>query len=123
MNPIPAMLLLELQPLRELCQWPTVGAHLEAIRAATHDGEGLTHHEILRIRTWSARWSTLHPTLRNFYVSHSHTDERVGAALFHIIDARRPNIATRTAIISAWREYTGSSPWLELLPDLSHVLP
>jgi len=122
-NPIPAMLLLELQPLRSLSEWPTVGAHLEAILAATRGGEGFTDREILRLRSWSARWSTLHPTLRNFYASHAHTDERVGAALFHVLDARRPNIATRTAIIAAWREYTGSPLWLELLPDLSHVSP
>jgi hypothetical protein len=111
-----ALLALELQPLAALAQWPTVAVELSALADAFRGGTGATETQIRRLRAWSRRWSALHPSLSTWYATHAHTDSRVGAALFHILDAKRPRIGVRYAATYAYRDTTGRSPGIELIP-------
>jgi hypothetical protein len=111
-----AMLHLELAPLATLSAWPTVAIELAALADALRGSDGATEAQIHRLRAWSRRWSTLHPSLRTWYATHAHTDSRVGAALYHLLDARRPRIGVRYAVTYAYRETTGRSPGLDLIP-------
>lgn len=113
---LPAMLHLELAPLAALAQWPTVAVELAALADAFRGGDGATEAQIHRLRAWSRRWSSLHPGLRTWYATHAHTDSRVGAALYHLLNARRPRIGVRYAVAYAYRETTGRSPGLDLIP-------
>lgn len=111
-----AMLHLELAPLATLSAWPTVAIELAALADALRGGEAVTEAQIHRLQAWSRRWATLHPGLRAWYAMHAHTDSRIGAALFHVLDAKRPRIGVHYAASYAYRETTGRSSGLDLIP-------
>lgn len=113
---IPAMLHLELAALAALRQWPTVAIELAALTDALRGGEGAADAQIRRPRAWSRRWSSLHASLRTWYATHAHTDGRIGAALFHVLDAKRLRIGVVYAATYAHRDTTGRSPGIELIP-------
>ena len=113
---LPAMLHLELAPLAALSAWPTLAVELAALTTALRGGEGTTEAQIQRLQAWSRRWSSLHPSLRAWYATHAHTDERIGAALYHVLSAKIPRIGVRYAATYAYRDTTGHSPGLDLIP-------
>ncbi len=111
-----ALLALELQPLAALAQWPTVAIELSALAEALRGNEGIDAAQVVRLRLWSHRWQRLHPRLREWYASSAHTDERIGAALFHILSGRRARIGVVIATKHAYRETTGRESYLDLVP-------
>ena len=111
-----ALLALELQPLAALAQWPSVAIELSALADALRGNEGISPEQVVRLRLWSARWQRLHPRLREWYASSAHTDERIGAAPYHILSGRRARIGVVVAAKHAYRETTGRSPGLDLIP-------
>ncbi len=115
------MTVLELQPLEDLRSWPTCAQRILALQAALQGSDSVSADEISTLRVWSLRWTRLHPSLRSFYASHAGCDERVGAALWHVLEAKRPSVAVWVAVRAAWMENQGVDPWLELIPDYAHL--
>ena len=113
-----ALLALELQPLAALAQWPAVAIELSALADALRGNEGIDAAQVFRLRLWSARWQRLHPRLREWYASSAHTDERIGAALYHILSGRRSRIGVVVAAKHAYRETTGRESHLDLVPHI-----
>ena len=113
---VPAMLYLELAPLAALSEWPTLAVELAALADALRGGEGTTEAQIQHLRAWSRRWRSIHPSLATWYSQHAHTDERIGAALYHVLSAKIPRIGVRYAASYAYRDTTGRSPSLDLIP-------
>ena len=111
-----ALLALELQPLAVLAQWPTVAIELSALADALRGNEGISPEQVNRLRSWSHRWQRLHPRLREWYATYAHTDERIGAALYHILSGRRARIGVVIAAKHAYLDTTGREPHLDLVP-------
>ena len=111
-----AMLHLELAALEPLSAWPTLAVELAALTTALRGGDGVTEAQIHRLQAWSRRWSRIHPSLATWYSQHAHTDERIGAALYHVLSAKIPRIGVRYAATYAYRDTTGRSPGLDLIP-------
>jgi hypothetical protein len=113
---LPAMLHLELAPLAPLSAWPTVAVELAALTTALRGGDGVTEAQIQRLQAWSRRWSRIRPSLRAWYATHAATDNRIGAALYHVLNAKRPRIGVAYAASYAYRDTTGHSPGIDLIP-------
>jgi hypothetical protein len=113
-----ALLALELQPLAALARWDTVAVELSALADALRGNEGISPEQVVRLRLWSLRWQRLHPRLREWYASSAHTDERIGAALFHILSGRRARIGVVIAAKHAYIETTGRESHLDLVPHI-----
>jgi len=113
-----ALLALELQPLAALARWTTVTIELSALADALRGHEGIDAAQVVRLRLWSHRWQRLHPRLREWYASSAHADERIGAALFHILDGRRARIGAAIAAKHAYLDTTGRDPHLDLVPHI-----
>lgn len=111
-----AMPHLELAALEPLSAWPTLAVELSALTTALRGGNGVTEAQIQRLQVWSRRWRSIHPSLRAWYATYAHTDERIGAALYHVLSAKIPRIGVRYAATYAYRDTTGRSPGLELIP-------
>lgn len=77
-------LLLELAPLRTLA-WQPLAARVERLVDALRGGEGVTRATVDQLRTWSHRWGSLRPELRDFYATHA-DDPAATAALWRILD-------------------------------------
>ncbi len=113
-----ALLALELQPLAALARWATVAIALSALADALRGNDGISPEQVVRLRLWSLRWQRLHPRLREWYASSAHTDERIGAALFHILSGRRARIGVVVAAKHAHHETTGRESHLDLVPHI-----
>ena len=113
-----ALLALELQSLAALARWATVAIELSALADALRGHEGISPEQVNRLRLWSHRWQRLHPRLREWYASSVHADERIGAALFHILSGRRARIGVVIAAKHAYLDTTGRDPHLDLVPHI-----
>jgi hypothetical protein len=113
-----ALLALGLQPLAALARWTTVAIELSALADALRGNEGISPEQVARLRLWSLRWQRLHPRLREWYASSAHIDERIGAALFHILSGRRARIGVIVAAKHAYHETTGRDPHIDLVPHI-----
>ena len=113
-----ALLALELQALAPLSAWPAVAIELSALADALRGHEGIDAAQVVRLRLWSNRWQRLHPRLREWYASSAHTDERIGAALYHILSGRRARIGVIVAAKHAYLDTTGRDPHLDLVPHI-----
>ena len=113
-----ALLALGLQPLAALARWTTVAIELSALTDALRGHEGISPEQVARLRLWSHRWQRLHPRLREWYASSAHTDERIGAALYHILSGRRARIGVVIAAKHAYLDTTSREPHLDLVPHI-----
>jgi hypothetical protein len=118
MHALPAFLALELAPLSALAQWPTVSARIEALAHAWQGNDTATSHDVATLRAWSRRWTTLHPSLASWYASHAHADERIAAALYHILEGRKAPANVVFAATYAYRDTVGREPAYLLVPHI-----
>ena len=113
-----ALLALGLQPLAALARWPAVAIELSALADALRGHEGISPEQVNRLRSWSLCWQRLHPRLREWYASSAHTDERIGAALYHILSGRRARIGVIVAAKHAHIDTTGRESHIDLVPHI-----
>ena len=118
MHALPAFLALELAPLSALARWPTVAARIDALVAAWQGHDTATSTDIAALRAWSRRWTALHPSLARWYATHAHTDERIAAALYHILDGRKAPANVVFAATYAYRDTVGREPAYLLVPHI-----
>jgi len=117
-------LCMETAPLQALSAWEPAGSLLETLFDATRGHGGLTVSDVARLRTWSANYSALAPTLAEFLARHHETPEG-SAALWWVLgtSAVRPSSIVERGLRDLWTEETGAPPSIELLPRPNHRTP
>lgn len=102
------------RPLRDLRDWPPVGALIETVRAAV-GGAGISKAEVQRLHRWSRRWSALRSEVRAFYVDHC-DDPAATHVLRRLLDGTTPSGPAMGRVSELYREAHGHDPPWPLCP-------
>ena len=121
-------LALEVRPLREMDSWEPVGTLLEGLYGAIQGHDGITSNDIVRLRSMTRIWVSLHPQVREFYSAATKTPPRyapqeraVNRALWHVLGGHvRATLdpTTYALVRGVWYDRHGSHPPMELAPKL-----
>jgi len=120
-QPVPLVVIvalaIEIRPLERLSDWEPCGALLGELVAAGTGTGGLSHRDVMRLRTWASNWAALRFSLREFYAS-NHDNPAVHSALWYVLGTSRtrPTGAGIGLLRRAWESTYGSPPSVDLLP-------
>jgi len=103
---------------------------MESLGSASHGCEGLTTRDVIRMRQWARRWSSLTPELREYYRSAlgllSFFEDHQGArrlqqqalsmALWRIFEGYSMPGWAHGCMRELWSELQGPPPMFDLVP-------
>ena len=102
-----------------------VGALLEEVRMALHQGSGMTHAQFARGMAWAQRWGSIDERLRRLY--EDALAGGVGAAMRRSVEVAiwkileggsEPTGMTYAILREGWVEMFGYPPPIEMIPRI-----
>mgnify|MGYP005814621477 CR=1 FL=1 len=121
-DPLPlVMLAIEVQQLvRDLSEWPQVGALAETLLGAARGHDCLSNVDADRLRTWSRRWKAMPVKLREFYVAEAPDHTVASVALWHVLQGTTHTMsgASRGRLSELYRDTVSEPPPWTLTPRI-----